>query len=86
MVLEDRKGTERMTDTSYRGYVTACRGNVLLGGVRHHESSRFETREMASAWIQTVLEANCEAHRAVSATGWERLDKAPEILASGVLS
>ena len=64
---------------SFRAYVTACRGNLLLGGVKHHESSRFATSQQASDWIITILEGNSEAGRAVAAWGTETLDLAPEV-------
>ena len=67
---------------SYVGYVTACRDNLLLGGTKHHESARFETREQAGAWVGQIVAANCAAHRAVSAWGCNTVNRRPEILAS----
>ena len=73
--------TTHPSSHSYVGYVTACRGNVLLGGHGHHQSARFATQELAWAWTHRVVKANCEAHRPVSASGWTRMEGvAPEIV------
>ena len=73
--------TPRRSDSirSYSAYVTASRGSLLLGGVKHHESSRFETSEQASLWIQAILEGNGKAGRSVAAWGTNTHDLAPEI-------
>ena len=67
---------------SYRGYVTACKGSILLGGVKHAESSRFETTEQVNDWIHVTVKGNCEAHRQISAWGYSTEYKPPEIFAS----
>ena len=54
---------------AWKAYVTACQGTLLIGGVKTHESHPFLYREDASTWIQTVLEVNYEARRAVSTWG-----------------
>jgi hypothetical protein len=64
---------------SWIAYVTACRGSMLLGGVKHHRSSRFETRQQASLWIRAILQGNCEAGRQIAAWGYEASDLPPEI-------
>ena len=64
---------------SWYGYVTGTKGSLLLGGVNHHESSRFATREAASAWVSTVVETNCGAHRGVGAWGETASTLPPEI-------
>jgi hypothetical protein len=66
---------------SFIAYVTASRGQLLLGGTKHHESSRFATERDAQAWIHTVVKTNCAAHRLPSAWGWNRVALAPEIAA-----
>jgi hypothetical protein len=68
---------------SFIGYVTACRGQLLLGGTSHHKSSRFATQEDAQAWVSVVVKTNCEAGRLPGAWGWERVEQAPEIAAQG---
>jgi hypothetical protein len=64
---------------SFTGYVTAAKGSVLLGGVKHHESSRFETMQQASDWVAAIVRGNCEAHRAISAWGVNHNPNDPEI-------
>ena len=41
----------------YRGVVEASSG-LLLGGVRRHVSSQFDTKAEAQAWIEAILEGN----------------------------
>ncbi len=53
----------------WTGYVTACQGNMLLGGNKHHESSPFATMVEAQRWVSVVVETNCGAGRQISAWG-----------------
>lgn len=47
---------------AYKGVVKATQG-VLLGGVKEHQSSWFDTREDAESWLETVIEINNTAGR-----------------------
>ena len=48
---------------SWIGVVSATGSKCLLGGVRHHESARFETRSQAVGWALTVQGTNTGAGR-----------------------
>lgn len=45
---------------SYIAKITAAEGKRLLGGVREHQSSRFQVRQQALDFIETSQEANGE--------------------------
>ena len=47
---------------AYQAHITAQVG-TLLGGVRHHESSPFATRDDAEAFLSQCVEANRQARR-----------------------
>jgi hypothetical protein len=64
---------------SYYAYIQACQGSLLLGGVKEHRSSRFETQQMASDWIYASLQANCQAGRNVAAWGTVASIQPPEV-------
>ena len=64
---------------SWVAYVTACKGSVLLGGVKHHQSCRLASEGMASRWTRTVLQENCKAGRHISAWGRYVVDLPPEV-------
>ena len=48
---------------SYFAKITAMGSEPLLGGVRVHVSSRFETRKMADEFGEQSIKANGEAGR-----------------------
>lgn len=47
---------------AYQAHITAQIG-TLLGGVRHHESSPFATRDDAQAFLDQCMQANRQARR-----------------------
>jgi hypothetical protein len=49
---------------AYKARIRAMSG-LLLGGVKEHVSSPFETREQAEAWLAVVIQGNREAGRDV---------------------
>ncbi|KKM80488.1 hypothetical protein LCGC14_1339340 [marine sediment metagenome] len=65
---------------SWYGYVTACKGSLLIGALQQHQSARYATQRQASAWVGTIVQGNSEAHRQISAWGttWDR--RAPQVL------
>ena len=48
---------------SFYGRVVAANGQVLIGGVKVNESSRFASREAAESWLLAVLTDNRNAGR-----------------------
>ena len=66
---------------SYYATVTA-RVGMLLGGVRVHRSSRFETAAMARDWLEVVIAGNNDAGAVPNEGTITRSDSAPEITAA----
>lgn len=66
---------------SYIAVVVASPGNLLVGGVKEHRSSRFETREQAEAFLKVILEGNAKAMRNVDHAAIIPSKRAPEITA-----
>ncbi len=58
-----------MKAIKWYGYVTACRGSLLLGGTKHHESALFDTMEDANKWVSVIVATNAEFNRQVAAWG-----------------
>lgn len=42
---------------------------VLVGGVREHVSSAFESRESALDWVRTAIQVNLDSKRKVKFVG-----------------
>ena len=60
-----------MTDKpikSYCGVVVARHDNLLIGGVKRHVSSRFQTYEQAQSWTETIMASNRVAVRGCDGT------------------
>lgn len=53
----------------FKAKLVATEG-LLLGGVRQHISSSFESRENALDWVKASIEANLEAKRKVKFIGF----------------
>ena len=51
---------------AYQAHIIAERGTFLIGGVPHHSSHSFETREQADAWLQTIVASNRRARRHIA--------------------
>ena len=51
------------------GWVRARDGALLLGGVKLHQSSPFDSEADARAWVDTICEGNRQAGRDVAACG-----------------
>ena len=54
----------------YQAYVTASRGGLLIGGVKHHVSTPFETEQEANDWRSVVVSANCRDWKAATPSAW----------------
>lgn len=63
---------------SYFGLFKAGDG-VLLGGVKSHESSRFESESDANSWLEVCVKANLEAGRDVAFKTVMASERMPEI-------
>jgi hypothetical protein len=51
---------------SWYAVAEAARGNLLLGGVKRHESVRFSTQSMAALWLSIVIEENAKLGREIA--------------------
>lgn len=70
---------QRCKPTSWLVVVIAKPGNLLLGGVKRTQSSRFASLEDAQKWLSVALEANRKAGRIVEESYIEPMDKRAEI-------
>lgn len=70
-----------LNPSRWYGYVTACEGHLLLGGVKHHQSARFATRKQASDWTAAIVKGNSEAGRQIGAWGQNMTELEAEVTA-----
>lgn len=64
---------------SFTGIVIAAEGELLLGGVKRHESARFAREDQARDWVDVIMDTNAEAGRKVASAAVVGTGAPPEV-------